>query len=111
LAFEKISLANIQKLAGGTIDESFQRHLRRAIADCGDRPGDGKARTVSLVLQIRPETEQMGAASHVSIECKLKSSVPDHVSRPISCKINQKSDAIFNDLAPDNVRQTTIDQQ
>lgn len=105
-----LELAEIGALGSGTVAEAFNRHLQRAIADCEDRPGDDKARKVTLTLLVKPLQLQDGACTEVIVEAEASSSVPKHVSRPVECRIKHGGRALFNDLSEDNVDQMTIDQ-
>ena len=108
--FKDMNLENLKFIADGTVDAAFRQHLKRAIEDCEDRCGDGKARKVLLALHISPVVLQDGGVTEVSIEAKVKSTVPDHISRPVECKVKQGGRAMFNDLSQDNPNQMTIDQ-
>ena len=110
MAIKNLSLEALQDFADGTVAVSFNQHLKRAINDCDDRPGDSKARKVTLEVMITPQQLQDGNACNITTECKVKSSVPDHISRPIECRIKQGGKAVFNDMSPDNPDQMTIDQ-
>lgn len=108
--FRSVTLENLQHIADGSVSMAFQRHIARAVEDCEDRPGDKKSRKVTLELEIVPVQLQDGSVTEVSMEAKVKSSVPAHVSRPIECKVKQGGKAVFNDLSQDNPNQMTIDE-
>lgn len=110
MAMRDLSLGNLQHIAGGTVDAAFQRHLKRAIEDCEDRPGDKTARQVTLTVNVKPIMLQDGAASDVMIECVAKSTVPPHISKPTECRVKHGGKAVFNDLSESNVDQMTIDE-
>ena len=104
----ELNLENVKHMADGTIAQAFQVHMKRAISDAEDRPGDKKSRKVTLEFEVTPVVLQDGAVTEVQIEAKVKSTVPPHVSRPVECKIKQGGRAAFNDLSQDNVHQKTI---
>lgn len=108
--FKKLTLENLQFIADGSVSAAFQHHLKRAVEDCDDRPGDKKPRKVTLELLVTPVVLQDGSTTDVSVESYVKSSVPPHISRPVECKVKQGGKAVFNDLSQDNPNQMTIDQ-
>ena len=110
MAIKNLSLESLKDFADGTVEASFNRHLKRAIEDCDDRAGDSKARKVTIEVLLSPQQLQDGSTCNIKAECKIKSSVPDHISRPIECRIKQGGKAVFNDLSPDNPDQMTLDQ-
>lgn len=106
----ELDLAGLSEFAGGTVDAAFRHHIKRAIVDCEDRPGEKKPRTITLAVRITPVILQDGAATDVKADCEVTSNVPKHVSRTVECRIKQGGRAIFNDMAEDNVEQRTIDE-
>jgi hypothetical protein len=110
VAYMEMNLENLSKVDGGRIAAMFARHLQRAIADCEDRPGDKAKRTVTIKAHATPIMLQDGAATDVNIEFEVSSSVPNHISRPINCLVKHGGRALFNELAPDDVDQQTLDK-
>lgn len=111
----EVTLANVGEMSGGAVAAQFQRHLARAIADCEDRPKDQTSRKVTLSLEVVPVLDSMEGsntpnASTANITCRIKSSLPDHVSRPTECHLKQGQKAVFNDMSEANVQQRTIDE-
>jgi len=104
---------NLQSLASideGRVDKAFARHLKRAIQDCEDRPGDKKPRKITVTALVSPIMLQDGAVSNVSVECEISSTVPKHVSRLVECTVKHGGRALFNDLSEDDIKQRTIDE-
>lgn len=113
MAIQRIStngLEAIGRFQGGAVNAQFVRQMKRAIDDCDDRPGDDKTRKVILTVEMKPIPQGHGHAPHVEMVARVKSSVPDHVSRPVEAKVLHGGDAAFNDLSESNVDQQTIDQ-
>lgn len=106
----ELDLEGLAEFAGGTVDAAFRHHVKRAILDCEDRPGEKKPRTITLSLKVVPVILQEGAVTDVQADCEVTSSVPKHVSRTVECRIKQGGRAIYNDLSEDNVDQMTIDE-
>ncbi len=110
MATQRFSLESMDVLEDGRNAESFRRHLARAAADCEDRPGDSKPRVVTLQVEITPVTDKStGAFDSVTVEIATFSKVPPHRSKPYSMSVKADGGLAFNDLAPDNVHQKTID--
>lgn len=109
MSLREFGLDSLPAFADGTLDLAFKQHIKRAISDAEDRPGDKKPRKVSIEFEIIPVVLQDGACTNVEIEAKIKSAIPPHISRPVDCKIKNGGRAVFNDMSPDNVDQRTID--
>jgi hypothetical protein len=110
MGLRDLNLQGLAHIDGGRVDVAFNRHLRRAIEDCEDRPGDRNARKVVLTAILRPVCLQDGAVTDVNAEFEIASSVPKHISRTVECRIKANGRAIFNDLSEDDVEQMTIDE-
>lgn len=110
MALKEFGLSALPDFADGTLDIAFQQHVKRAIADAEDRPGDKKPRKVSIEFEIKPVVLQDGACANVEIDAKIKSAIPPHISRPVECKIKHGGRAVFNDMSPGNVDQRTLDE-
>lgn len=110
-----VTLSNLGEMSGGAVSVQFQRHLARAFADCEDRPGDKTARKIVLEIEVVPVVDQLAgdglpAVIHADITCKIKSKLPDHVSKPTECHLRQGNRAVFNDMSESNVSQMTLDE-
>ena len=110
MAIHKLGLDTVNQVADGTIVEAFNVHVKRAVQDISDRPGDKKARKVVLTMELTPVLQANGLADNVAMEVKIKSSIPDHVSRTVEAAIKRNGTALFNDMSPDNPDQMTLDQ-
>ncbi len=108
---KNLDLPGLADFADGTVDAAFAQHVKRAIVDCEDRPGDKKPRKVTITANIVPVVMQDGAVTDVCVDCEVSSTVPKHVSKSVECRIKQGGRAIFNDMSNANVDQMTIDEQ
>ena len=91
---------------------AFARHLQRALQDIDDRPGFTSARKVTITLELTPKIVDDGTVD-TAIVAKVAGKIPDHASDPVVCQIRKKAGkpmAAFNDLSPNDPRQSTIDQ-
>jgi hypothetical protein len=110
MALRELNLEGLSTIDGGRVDAAVNRHLKRAIADCEDRPGDKTPRKVVLTMLVRPVMLQDGAVTDVNVECEVSSTVPKHVSKPVDCRIKNGQRAVFNDMSEGDVDQMTIDE-
>jgi hypothetical protein len=113
---KQLTLESLAELDGGKGAAAFMHHLTRAAADCADRPMDGKARVVTLKVELTPVAEEAGPDRGECHEVKLKvsatSTVPTHKTKVYSLGLRNadtlKPMLVFNEDAPDNVNQTTM---
>lgn len=105
---QEVTLSQLGQIDNGKVGTAFARHLRNAIADCVDRPGDPTKRQVVVTLNITPVDEE-GVCSRVHTEIELKDKVPPRRTRPYAMAVKASGKAyIGGDL--DDVDQLTIDQ-
>lgn len=112
MPFMELTLTSLDQLDDGRVAKAFLHELKRAVQDCMDRPGDDKARTVSLELKITPVVstangilEMEGANGEFSI----KSKVPDRKSKTYSFRANKKGQLAYSSTSPEDADQTTFD--
>jgi hypothetical protein len=96
-------------LAGGRVGEAFALELKRCVTDCEDRPGDDKARKVTLEIELKPATDEKGFCENVWGQVKVTSAVPKRKTKPISFGVRRGGMLVFNDLSEDDFRQKTIE--
>ena len=106
----KLSLATLKDFDFGKAAEHYQEALGIAVRDCVDRPGESKARTVTLTTSIVPLMQQEGDVVEAAVDFKIASSVPawKTATRPVA--VTRQGDLAFNDMAPDNPSQRTLDE-
>ncbi len=111
MATQRFSLNTLDVLEDGRNAESFRKHLARAARDCEDRPADDSPRKVTLEVLITPVLDKATLSlDSVFVEVSTFSKVPAHRSKPYSMAVKADGTLAFNDLAPDNVHQQTIDE-
>ena len=110
MANHLLDLKGLANYADGTIDAIVGRQLQRIVADCEDRPGDDKFREVNIKIMVKPMQMQDGAVTTLHTEVEVSSKTPKYISRPVHCAIKHGGRAVFNDLAPDNANQRTLDE-
>ena len=110
---KQVKLGSLADFNDGKLAAAFDHHLRLAFEDVNDRPGEKKARKVTLQVEVVPIVHQDGATTDCQILAQVKSTVPTHVTAPVTCQLRQSqkgSMAVWNDLAEDNPDQMTIDE-
>jgi len=111
MALREFNADAMPALDNGTIAAAMNAHLKRCAADCMDRPGEKKARTVTLQFAVRPVMKPDGTCDKVDTQFQLKSKLPDHVSPVYSMGLRQRGqDAILvvDEMALENVDQSTM---
>lgn len=106
----ELNLENLLELDGGRVAAAFQLGLKRASLDCDDRPGESKARIVSLQCEITPIVGEDGYLEDVNVKFQVTDKVPTRKSRTYSMGFRKGGSLVFNDLSDDNINQATIDE-
>lgn len=108
MAVRQLNLKALEDFDGGKAAMSFNGHLARIAADCMDRPGDTKARKVTLTFTVVPVISPDGTCDDVKAKFHIKSSVPDHCSKEYSLGMRRNGVLVFNEDSLDNIDQTTL---
>lgn len=108
MSLHLLSLESLNDLDGGKAAEAFKLHLRRAAMDCVDRPGDPKARKVTLEVELTPDPEPDGTCDRVHFQIRASSAVPKHQTRLYSAGLRANGALVFNEDSPGNVQQSTL---
>ena len=105
-----LSLNSLSDFDYGKAAVAFEQALKRAVVDCLERPGDKAARKVVLTTNIVPVMQQDGDVVDAEVDFTVKATVPpwQTATRPLA--VTKGGQLLFNDMAPDNPRQTTIDE-
>lgn len=91
------------------IPEAFDALLRRATADCYDRPADDKARKVKMEVALKPVMEADGTCGEVEFQFFFAAAIPNHRTKVYSGALRGKGAmVVFNPDSPDNVNQSTL---
>lgn len=107
---KELTLETIKDVADGKVEAALLYHIKRAAEDCLDRPGSKAARTIKLVMKIKPVIDSDGLCESANVEFEIDSSVPKHVSRPVNCNVRKGGKLAFNDMSEDDAKQMTIDE-
>jgi hypothetical protein len=111
MSIKALTLDSLKDLDMGKAFVAFQQHLTRAAADCIDRPGDGKARSVKLEIALVPVIEPDGTCEEVRAQIAVSSKVPIHKTKVYSFGVRSNGAVTFNPDSPDNVSQGTFSME
>jgi hypothetical protein len=105
----QFTLENLARLDNGKAAAALDQHIRRAAADCMDRPADPKARVITLQIDLEPvlDTGDL-SCSEVKAQIHVTSKVPSHKTRVYSLGLRRNGVLIFSEDSPDNINQTTL---
>ena len=93
------------------VTNAFNRAIAAAVSDCQERPADKSARKISLEMELVPLVDDSdGGCSHAEASFTIKCKVPDRRSRTYSLLVQPRGGLLFNDQAPENADQTTLDE-
>lgn len=106
-----LTLATLKKLDLGRVGMAFDRLLKQAISDCVDRPGDDRARKVTLQIDLVPVKQ----VHDNTISCegakgavKAKLALPNYETQTLDFGVKQSGHAYFAEESPANHQQATL---
>lgn len=107
----RFDLDTLKSLDGGIAPKMFLDAMRRAVKDCLERPGDKRARKVTLQMTLTPVPVINGNTidcdgARGAFQCKVK--IPDYETREVDFGVQNSGDLIFNPDSPRDHRQTTL---
>lgn len=108
MAVKQFDAEAMAALDDKTIAAALNVHIRRASADCVDRPGEKKARVVTLQFAIVPVLMPDGSCDKVNTQFQIKSKIPDHRSRVYSMGLRRNGMLVVNEDSLDDVDQSTF---
>jgi len=110
MAVHELTLSQLDSLDDGRIVVAWQQALKRAVADCEDRPAVGEARKIVLQTEIVPRLDEDGRLSTVGVQFQIKDSAPVRKTKKYDMQPRRGKQLVFNDLSDDNVQQRTLDE-
>ena len=76
-AKQTLSAATLHRLDDGLVGKVIDEALQKILTDCEDRPGLGKARKVTVEIELKPELdERSNALRGVDSTVVVKASIP-----------------------------------
>lgn len=120
--FMNLNLAALSHIDSGKVNLAFQRAIEDCLRDVVDRPRDKKARKITMefsivpVLGEDPADENKLLATGTTGEIKIRTSIPDRITKPYSFALTETKDAMGNPKptayfslnSPENVDQLTF---
>lgn len=106
----QLSLDTLKDFDFGKAAVAWEKALGQVVKDCLDRPGEEKARTVTMTTNIRPIVQQDGDVVDVEVDFSVKAKLPPWQTAGRPAIPSRNGQLFFSDMAPDNPRQTTIDE-
>lgn len=110
MAYEKFTMQTLLGIDGGRIREAFEMTLAQCEQDMADRPGVRAARKVTLTITLTPDTDEEGNLCASTVGFDVKSSMPKRKSRDYAMRAEPGRGLWFNEYAPENPAQRTIDE-
>lgn len=108
MPLEVFNTEALARLDGGRLRVGLDQALKRATADCEDRPGLKKPRRITLEIEITPVMEGGGTLDSVVLDFSIKERVPARSSKAYSMRAGHDGALLYNELAPEDVDQGTI---
>lgn len=108
-----LKLEELTHVDGGRIAIAFNQAMARLAADCADRPGDVRPRTLALQCALIPHVDAQGQYEDAKAQFFIVESIPKRKSKVIDLqptRVGNSHAFAFNDLSEDDARQHTIDE-
>ncbi len=109
MSLQTLSLDTLKDFDFGKANVAFEHALRKIVRDIIDRPGDKSARKVILTTELTPQLEQDGDVVSASVGFLIEAKIPKWKTQPQPTNVTSRGQLLFQELAPDNPDQMTID--
>jgi len=109
MARQLLSLETLPLFDYGKAGAAVELALATVVRDCVDRPGVKAARCVSLVISVTPVLLQDGDVVDANVSFKVSPKTPPYETPARPVAVTKKGQLYFEELSPDNPRQSTID--
>ncbi len=104
----ELTMKNLRHFDMGRLEACFNAEVKAANADCIDRPGVNKRRTVAIVFEFTPSQDQSGSCELVNVVGKVKGTRPAYGTLEHSCDVRQGG-LLFNGVDPMAPDQKTLE--
>lgn len=104
----QLSLENLPALDLGKVNEAFRAQLARVVQDCMDRPGEQKARKVTLEVTVTPVLQSDGDCTEAKVQMQVVASTPKLRTREYSMGIRRGGGLVFNEDDPEDITSPTM---
>ena len=95
----------------GRVGVALEQFIRQATQDCIDRPGDDRARTVLLMIDVKPVAETHGeliSCEGARGKAKVRLRLPDRESSELDFGVRKGGHLVFSEHSPANHKQATF---
>jgi hypothetical protein len=99
---------DLAEFDGGVIAAAVDAAMKRAVADCDDRPALKAGREVTLKLKFSPRMDAYGMAEEALFEFSMGEKLPGRSSKAYSMGLRKGGVLTFNPDALDNHNQETF---
>ena len=106
----ELSLETLPNFDFGKASVAFQHAIKRAVDDCTERPGSNATRKVVFTVNIVPMVQETGDLSEAQIDFNVQAKLPPWQTSPKPVGVTKQGHLFFSEHAPDNPRQSTIDE-
>ncbi len=110
MGLERFDFAALVAFDGGRIKTAIEQALARCEADCADRPGDDKARKITLTISLNPvlDEDRPGELHGCDIQFQVHDTVPKRSSKIYSLRAKSGGGLFFNEISKDDPDQMTF---
>lgn len=111
-SLHELDFKSLAILDNGAANAQLASRLSVVSKDCQDRPGDAKARTVTVKMVFEPVLDQDGFVGDVKLYVDIESKLPAYNSKGYSMGLRRRGNQgtfVFNENSLDNVDQGTLD--
>lgn len=105
MTLKYLSLAALKELDGGRVYEAFDQAMKRVVADCEDRPGEERPRTITLKADLMPVRGDDGRCEGVMGTFRVAETIPNRKSKTYSFGVKADGRLFFSTEDPTNVQQ------
>lgn len=107
-----LSLTTITEMDDGRMRAAMDMAITQCLDDIEDRGHDEKPRTVTLKMTLTPEVDGGKNPEGVAIDFDIESKMPPRRSKTYRAELKRNArgtQALFNDVSPDDPKQATLD--
>lgn len=105
---KELTLATMAEIDGGRLAIAFKQALKRCAEDCDDRPGEKKARTITLTVAVEPRVDEDGLCEDCDVRVTIADNVPKRKSKPYNCSLRKGGHLMFHPDSLDDHEQETF---
>ena len=110
MSWDAVTLEKVAKMDRGRLGLAFQDSLRDMVRDCKDRPSVKAARQIRITVTLKPDDNERGLLDGIAFQARIDDKRPTRQTREYAMKLSTDGDLMFNDEAPENPSQRTMDE-